>query len=97
MRSSMFLGPFDELNYEWEGRRHRSNSHVLARGGNALQEFEVVVRLDAALFDPLAQHVERRQVAGVGRVQNRYHHLGEGRHSVPTDEEAGQCQESVKC
>lgn len=71
---------------------HRRNAHVLARGGDALQKFEVVVRLDATLINPLTQHVERRQVAGVGRVQNRYHHLEKGRYSVSTAEEAKQFQ-----
>lgn len=49
--------------------------HVLAGGGDALEEFEVVVRFHAALLYPLAQHVKRRQVARAGSVQNRHHHL----------------------
>lgn len=52
-----------------------ADAYVLARGGDALQELEVVVSLHAALLYSLAEHVKRCQVTRVGRVQNRNHHL----------------------
>ena len=51
------------------------HAHVLAGGGDAFEKLEVVVGLHAPLLDPLAQHVERCQVARVGRIQDRHHHL----------------------
>lgn len=51
------------------------HAHVLAGCGDALEKLEIVVGLHAPLLDPLAQHVERRQVARVRRVQDGHHHL----------------------
>ena len=45
-----------------------SHAYVLAWSRDALEELEVVVGLYAPLFDPLAQHVERCQVARVRGV-----------------------------
>lgn len=56
-------------------RLRACHAHVLARGRDALEKLEVVVCLHAPLLDPLAQDVERRQVARVGGVQDRHHHL----------------------
>lgn len=46
----------------------KTRAYVLAGARDALEKLEVVVRLDAPLFDPLAQHVERCQVARVRAV-----------------------------
>lgn len=63
LRLGFVWGSLFTVRHEIPNFHFPRKSYVLAGRSDALKELEVIVCLDAPLLDPLAQHVERGQVA----------------------------------